>query len=168
MFEQLCSQWKAFMERFTAFMDGAFVPKATLEAEQAKVIDLTEKFKASNESGMAATAAAMEANKAKDAAEISLKTATEKATALETENAKLKADAKTVDEAASLKAQEICKAQGISVANLPKATEEKPGSKEQELDRLRAQMLTEKDPQKKYDLGVKCRELRGHADIFKK
>lgn len=157
-----------FIDRGMAFFNGETVARAELDAVSAKLEAAEAKLKEAIESGMAATASAMEATKAKDAAEISLKTATEKATALEAEVTKLKAEAKTVDEESSRKAREICQAQGIASPNIPAAAQTTPQSKEQELARLRAEMLKETDPEKKSAMATKCRELRGHADIFTK
>lgn len=78
--------------------------------------------------------------------------------------AALEADQKTVAQAAA----ELVAAQGIPAAKVPPLESSSTVSKEAELEAVRQQIAAEKDPEKRYALSLKARELRGHGDLFPK
>jgi len=155
-----------FIERGMAFFNGQTVAASELEAcklkltaaesqvqltgEQLKVTD--EQLKITTEQYAEAKQAIEKLSNERD----QLKAAVEK----------LQTEAQTVDEAASDKAQAIVRAQGIPVSKVPE-NNPKAASAEAELASLRKQLQTEQDIHKKAEIAARCRELRGHGDLFK-
>ena len=149
-----------------AIIDGNFVPKANLDAVTTKLAEMTER-------GNQLEAQLAQANEGRTSESTLLTAANQQVTALaaerdglKAENETLKANAKTVDEAAAVKAREICAAQGIEESKIPAASA-KATSDANELDQLRSQIAAEKDPKKRSELALKCRALRGHGELFK-
>lgn len=154
------------LARLEAFLNGNFVPKADLDAAMVKLAELSERA-TGLESALATETAAKDEmakslNKSIAAAEI----ATTENGLLKADIDSLKAQLTTVDAAASKKAAELCAAQGIKADKLPEASTEPATSVEAQLDKLRAEMSTETNPIKRAELAAKCRDLRGHADLF--
>lgn len=156
MFEKILAEVRDALSGIKAFLGGNFVPKAELEAANVKLAELTEKN------------ATLESKASElSTASVQLATITTERDSLKSEVETLKAEAKTVDQAAAVKAQEICAAQGIPAAKVPESTTTTISSDAAELEKTRAQIQTEKDPAKRFQLAARCRVLRGHGDLFK-
>jgi chromosome segregation ATPase len=160
MLEKILAQLKAFL-------DGHFVPKAELESTTQRLTEATER-NATLEAQLA------QANEGRTSESTLLTAANQQVAALTTERdalaaevATLKAEKQTVDEAAAVKAREICAAQGIPANRITNHAETSTASDVQELDKVRAQIAAERDPKKRAVLAARARELRGHADLFK-
>jgi chromosome segregation ATPase len=130
-----------FIERGMAFFNGQTVSAAELTAanEESKILAIANQ---------------------------NLSTITAERDSLKAEVEKLKADAKTIDEAAAIKAQQIAASQGIPVGKLPE-NDPDVQSKEAEIASIRSKIGEEKDPIKRSQMAIKLRELRGHGDLFK-
>jgi hypothetical protein len=155
-----------FIERGMAFFNGQTVSAAELQAANEKltlsanrVVELEAALDLANSATAAATALA-NGNSAE------LVTITAERDSLKSEVEKLKADAKTIDEAAAIKAQQIAASQGIPVGKLPE-NDPDVQSKEAEITSIRSKIGEEKDPIKRSQMAIKLRELRGHGDLFK-
>jgi len=153
------------LARLEAFLNGAFVPKADLEAATAKLAEVSERnaqleaqLKQANEGRISESNLLTAANQ-------SVAALTVERDGLKSEVEKLKSDATTLDAAAAAKAREICAAQGIPAAKI-QDSEASPISKSGELEQTREALANEKDPKKRAELSRKCRELRGHSDLF--
>jgi regulator of replication initiation timing len=109
-----------------------------------------------------------EANKAKAALateNTELKSALEKSktdsAAAETD---WKAKVEAAEKSAGQKAAEIAASQGVPVGEVPGVSAN--SGEAENLESIRAQMSSEKDPEKIAQLARKARELRGHSKLF--
>jgi uncharacterized phage infection (PIP) family protein YhgE len=155
-----------FIERGMAFFNGQTVSAAELTAANEKltlsanrIAELEAQLAQANEGRIAESNLLTAANQ-------SLSTITAERDSLKAEVEKLKADAKTIDEAAAIKAQQIAASQGIPVGKLPE-NDPDVQSKEAEIASIRSKIGEEKDPIKRSQMAIKLRELRGHGDLFK-
>jgi len=140
-----------------ADLKATLASRATLETDlataRADLAEVTTGLKAAR-TGLDAAA------KTLDAAQTELAALKTQLAAKDTEIAALKAEVKTVGE----KAAALVAAQGIPIASVPGATD--GAANGESLDSIRAQIKNEKDPKRRWELGLKARALRGHADLF--
>jgi chromosome segregation ATPase len=155
-----------FIERGMAFFNGQTVSAAELTAANEKLtLSAGRVAELEIDLGLAKDALTEE-SKILAIANQNLSTITAERDSLKAEVEKLKADAKTIDEAAAIKAQQIAASQGIPVGKLPE-NDPDVQSKEAEIASIRSKIGEEKDPIKRSQMAIKLRELRGHGDLFK-
>jgi len=136
----------------------------------AQVKELNEKLSKATET------AKSEVSEATKKLESGLKAATDEIQTLKDANAELKLKVDSRDQAIETQKQEIEKLKSEAKTVEQKAAEIAAGAGQppiagdsqsnEELDDIRQQIRTEKDPLKKAELARKAREARGHAGMF--
>jgi len=147
---------KDIQSKISAFATG----KTNVNAEQfeASVSDLTSKIESL--SGEFETIKDENADLLAKIAELETSASTK-----ESEHAAaIKAKEDEVAVAAAKKAAAICASQGV--APVTAKTDEIANPKTETLDSIREQIRSEKDPDKRRELALKARDLRGHKGIF--